>query len=205
MQRIDSVKVSTSNVVCAKIEKWDMMKPSLENARSVTVAKHIEELHLTPKLIRDQLHANNVTHVVWLPDTETSFMYNEVVTDHTLNIVPVCREGESMAVAAGLWIGGKTPVVMIQNTGLFESGDSLRGLTLDIKFPLVVIVGYRGWTRHGTISDSAARYTEPILHAWNIKYYLIESDENVSYISKAFQEAEHTGSPTVCLIGAEYS
>lgn len=165
----------------------------------------MEELHLTPKSVRDQLHANNVTHIVWLPDTETSFMYNEVVTDPTLNIVPVCREGESIAVAAGLWVGGKNPVVMIQNTGLFESGDSLRGLALDIRFPIVVMVGYRGWTRQGTINDSAARYTEPILRAWNINYYLIESDENVSNISKAFQEAKHTGGPIVCLIGAEYS
>ena len=55
-----------------------------------------------------------------------------------------------------------------------ESGDSIRGMALDSGFPLVMVVGYRGWTRHGVISDSAARYTEPFLNAFRINYYLVE-------------------------------
>jgi len=162
------------------------------------------ELQITPRGILDQLNKNGVTHVVWLPDSETNFMYEQMVADPTLNLVPVCREGESMAIAAGLWIGGKKPVVLIQNTGMFESGDSIRGLTLDINFPLVMMIGYRGWTRHGVTSDSAARFTEPVLHAWGINYYLVETDEDVERISIAFEEAERTQRPVACLMGAEY-
>ena len=165
----------------------------------------MEEPRLTPGAIIDQLHHNGVTHVVWLPDTETSFMYERMVADQGIRIVPICREGESMAVAAGLWVGGKKPVVMIQNTGLFESGDSVRGLALDIGFPLVMIVGYRGWTRHGVTRDSAARHTEPILHAWGLNYYLVETDADAERITTAFEEARRTERPVVCLIGAEYS
>ena len=47
-----------------------------------------------------------------------------------LTLVRVCREGEAWAIAAGLWIGGARPLVVIQNTGLFESGDSLRNALL---------------------------------------------------------------------------
>ena len=163
------------------------------------------ELALTPRAILDQLTKNGVTHVVWLPDSETNFMYEQMVQESSLDLVPVCREGESMAIAAGLWVGGKKPVVLIQNTGLFESGDSIRGLALDIDFPLVMMIGYRGWTRHGVTPDSAARYTEPILHAWGINYYLVETDEDVDRISTAFEEAERTQRPVVCLMGAEYT
>ena len=106
--------------------------------------------------------------------------------------------------AAGLWVGGKKPVVMIQNTGLFESGDSVRGLALDISIPLVMIVGYRGWTRHGPVRDSAARYTEPILNAWGISYHLLEVDADAERITTAFEEARATERPVVCLLGAEY-
>ena len=109
-----------------------------------------------------------------------------------------------MAIATGLWVGGKKPVVLIQNTGLFESGDSVRGLTLDIEFPLVMMIGYRGWTRHGVTPDSAARYTEPILDAWGIKYYLVERDEDAERISTAFEEVDRTQRPVACLMGAEY-
>ena len=162
------------------------------------------ELHLTPRPILDQLNKNGVTHVVWLPDSETNFMYEQMVEDSSIDLVPVCREGESMAIAAGLWVGGKRPVVLIQNTGLFESGDSVRGLGLDIDFPLVMMIGYRGWTRHGVTPDSAARFTEPILDAWGINYYLVETDEDVERISTAFEEAEKTQRPVACLMGAEY-
>jgi sulfopyruvate decarboxylase TPP-binding subunit len=165
----------------------------------------MEEPRLTPSAVIGQLHKNGVTHVVWLPDSETNFMYERMVADRGIQIVPICREGESMAVAAGLWAGGEKPVVMIQNTGLFESGDSVRGLALDIGFPLVMIVGYRGWTRHGVTRDSAARHTEPILHAWGLNYYLVETDADAQRISTAFEESQRTQRPVVCLIGAEYS
>tara|TARA_Y100000590_G_C15746093_1_gene1022081 strand:- start:3382 stop:3876 length:495 start_codon:yes stop_codon:yes gene_type:complete len=160
---------------------------------------------LTPPPIIDQFKQNDVTHVIWLPDSETNFMYELMTREEGLKIVPVCREGESMAIAAGIWVGGQKPVVLIQNTGMFESGDSIRGLGIDLEFPLVMMIGYRGWTRHGITKDSAARFTEPILHAYGINYYLIESNDDVGRISDAFEEAERTRKPVACLLGAEYS
>ena len=160
---------------------------------------------LTPPPIIDQFKQNDVTHVIWLPDSETNFMYELMTREEGLKIVPVCREGESMAIAAGIWVGGQKPVVLIQNTGMFESGDSIRGLGIDLEFPLVMMIGYRGWTRHGITNDSAARFTEPILHAYGINYYLIESNDDVGRISDAFEEAERTRKPVACLLGAEYS
>ena len=43
--------------------------------------------------------------------------------------------------AAGLILGGKKPVVVIQCTGLFEAGDALRNAVHDMKLPLFLIVG----------------------------------------------------------------
>ena len=159
---------------------------------------------LTPAAILDQIHKNEVTHVVWLPDSETNFMYQLLTNEPTLDLVPVCREGETMAIAAGLWVGGKKPVVLIQNTGIFESGDSIRGLGLDVNQPLVMLVGYRGWSRHGITNDSAARFIEHILHAWGISYYLIETDDDAGRITSALEEAERTSKPVAVLVGTEF-
>ena len=84
----------------------------------------MQEPFLTPSSLINELKKNKVTHVVWLPDSETNFMYNKMAADPEFLIIPVCREGEAMAVAAGLWVGGAKPVVLIQNTGLFDSGYS---------------------------------------------------------------------------------
>ena len=163
-----------------------------------------QETVLHPAAIIEELKKNNFTHVVWLPDSETNFMYQLLTNEPTLDLVPVCREGETMAIAAGLWVGGMQPVVLIQNTGIFESGDSIRGLGLDINQPLVMLVGYRGWSRHGITTDSAARFIEHILHAWGISYYLIETDDDAGRITSALEEAERTNKPVAVLVGTEF-
>ncbi len=157
-----------------------------------------------PAAIINELKKNDVTHVVWLPDSETNFMYELLTGEPTLDLVPVCREGETMAIAAGLWVGGKKPVVLIQNTGIFESGDSIRGLGLDVHQPLVMLVGYRGWSRHGLTNDSAAKFIEHILHAWGINYYLIETDDDADRISLALAEADRNQRPVAVLVGTEF-
>ena len=163
-----------------------------------------QEIILHPSSVVEELKKNNISHVVWLPDSETNFMFQLLTNEPTLDLVPVCREGETMAIAAGLWVGGKRPIVLIQNTGIFEAGDSIRGLGLDVNQPLVMLVGYRGWSRHGLTKDSAARFIEHILHAWGITYYLIETDEDADRISLAIEEADRTSKPVAVLVGTEF-
>ena len=115
-----------------------------------------EAAHLSPEVVLAQLKKHGVTHVVWLPDSETNFLYVLMKAEPSLDLVPVSREGLAFSTAAGLSVGGAKPVILIQNTGLMESGDSLRGWALGMNIPVVLMVGYRGWTRHGRNSDTAA-------------------------------------------------
>ncbi len=163
-----------------------------------------QEAVLHPGSIISELKKNHISHVVWLPDSETNFMYEQLLEDPEIDLVPVCREGETMAIAAGLWVGGKNPVVLIQNTGIMESGDSIRGLGLDVSQPLLMLIGYRGWDRHGVTRDSAAKFIEHLLHTWGINYYLVEEDQDAPRISQAAEEAARTSRPVAVLLGSEY-
>jgi sulfopyruvate decarboxylase TPP-binding subunit len=152
-----------------------------------------------------ELERCGVSHIVWLPDSETGFMYRAMVGS-PFALVPVCREGESMAIAAGLIMGGKKPVVLIQSTGFFESGDSIRGLCLDLRLPLLLLIGYRGYTgRGGQPSDSAARFLEPVLDAWGIPHSIVDSEDAISTIGTAYKRAQETSHPVAVLIGQEYA
>ncbi|MBI4297539.1 MAG: hypothetical protein HY676_03310 [Chloroflexi bacterium] len=159
---------------------------------------------LTAQRVIQELKKCGITHVVWLPDTETRFMYEALATDPQITLVPICREGEALGIALGLWLGGKEPAIIHQNTGFFESGDSVRGLGLDLQMPLLLIIGYRGWRRDAPIVDSAASYLEPILKAWGIDYHLVENDSDVEKVSLAHRQAKETGRPVAVLIGGEY-
>jgi sulfopyruvate decarboxylase TPP-binding subunit len=159
---------------------------------------------LRPETLVEEFEKNGVTHIITIPDSETNYLYELMLEKDWLDIIPVSREGESWSTALGLNVAGKTPVVLIQNTGMMESGDSLRGMALDAGFPLVAVVGYRGWTRRGITTDTAARYTEPFLMAFGLEYFLVEHDDDGPRISEAFKQARATKRPVVVLIGDEY-
>ena len=163
-----------------------------------------QEGGFSPDIVLHHMRENGVTHVVWLPDSETNFLYLLMKDEPNLDLISVSREGQAFSTAAGLSVGGAKPIILIQNTGLMESGDSLRGWTMGMNIPVVLMVGYRGWTRHGVDQDTAATYTERFLNAFGIKYYLVENNQDADRISIAFKEAERTGQPVAVLVGDEY-
>lgn len=159
---------------------------------------------LTPETVLAQMKKNGVTHVVWLPDSETNWLFLLMKADPSLTLVGVNREGLAFSAASGIYAGGKRPLILIQNTGLMESGDSMRGWTMQMEVPVVLMVGYRGYTRHGVNTDTAATYTERFLNAFNIQYYLVEQDADAERISIAFAEAKKTKRPVAVLVADEY-
>ena len=142
---------------------------------------------LSPEIVLAEMKKHGITHVVWLPDSETNWLYTLMKADPTITLVPVAREGLAFSCAAGIYIGGGKPVILIQNTGLMESGDSMRGWSMGLNIPVVLMVGYRGYTRHGVNRDTAATYTEPFLNAFHIQYYLVENSGDAPRISVAFE------------------
>ena len=160
---------------------------------------------LHPAKVVESLVEQGVTHMVTLPDSETRHMYDKLVAEPSIHVIPVSREGEAIPIAAGLWIAGQLPVISIQNAGLFESGDALRGMAIGIDLPLVMFIGYRGYTRHQDTPDSAARILEPYLHLWGVDYYTVEGDDDLSVVPLAFERAEKRNQPIAVLIGTEYA
>ena len=159
---------------------------------------------LSPETVLAQMKKNGVTHVVWLPDSETNWLFLLMQDDPSLTLVGVNREGLAFSAASGIYAGGKTPLILIQNTGLMESGDSMRGWAMQMEVPVVLMVGYRGYTRHGVNKDTAATYTERFLNAFNIQYYLVEEDGDAERISIAFEQAKRTKQPVAVLVADEY-
>ena len=159
---------------------------------------------LRPEIVLQEMKRNRVTDVIWLPDSETNRLYLLMKSEPSLRLIGVTREGHACSIAAGLHVGGQRPMILIQNTGMMEAGDSIRGWLLGMNVGIVLMVGYRGWTRHGVNTDTAALYTERFLMAFGINYYLVENDADAPRISIAFEEAERTRRPVVILVGDEY-
>src|SRR4051794_10084075 len=101
------------------------------------------------------LKSCGVTDVVWVPDSELGRWDADLARDPDLRLIRVCREGEAVAVAAGLLLGGRRPLVIMQCTGLFEAGDALRNFVHDLRLPLFFLIGVRSLLaqRRGATAD----------------------------------------------------
>jgi len=58
---------------------------------------------------------------------------------------PAVREDEAVAMAAGAYMAGKTPAVLMQNSGLGTSLNTLMSLNLIYQQPCLLIVSWRGF------------------------------------------------------------
>ena len=144
--------------------------------------------------IASLLQRCGISHVVTVPDS-TVGPWQDGIAGAGVTLVRVCREGEAWAVAAGLYLGGATPLVMIQCTGLFESGDALRNILHDWKLPIPSIIGYRSYLNQDTLpGDTCLVFTEPILDAWRIPFRLItgpeQYDEMSDYLAQCLEDGE---------------
>jgi sulfopyruvate decarboxylase TPP-binding subunit len=137
------------------------------------------------------LKSCGVTHVVWVPDSTLGTWDAALAGDAELKLLRVCREGEALAVAAGLMVGGRRPVAMLQCTGLFEAGDALRNVVHDLRLPLFLIVGVRSLLayRRGTSVDTCPIFIEPFLQAWRIPYTILPPDASGEDLTRAYQGA----------------
>lgn len=139
-----------------------------------------------------------VTHVVWLPDSVTG-RFESHLEASLIRLVRVCREGEAWAIAAGLHLGGARPLVVIQNTGLFESGDALRNVLFDFRLPLYALIGGRSFLVEGS-TDSARRFTEPILRAWEFDYVVLDPLDPLPEFLRHFQACRLAQQPGCALL-----
>jgi len=123
-----------------------------------------------------------ITHVIWLPDSVIGLWESALANSPGLKLLRVCREGEAFAIAAGLWLGGKKPIVLLQCTGLFEAGDTLRNVVHDMKLPLFFVAGIRNYYAHleGKTADTCPVFTEPIMQAWKIPYQVLDGRKHTA-------------------------
>jgi sulfopyruvate decarboxylase TPP-binding subunit len=121
-----------------------------------------------PTVVR-AIEAAGFTHVVWVPDSHLG-TWEDALTASRVRLVRPTREGEAVALAAGLMLGGARPLVAVQCTGFFEAGDAVRNAVHDLGLPLKLIVGVRGWRAHkvGKTADNCPRFAEPLVRAWGL-------------------------------------
>lgn len=147
-----------------------------------------------------ELQACGITHVVWVPDSELGGL--EAHLPASIRLLRACREGEAIAIAAGLMLGGARPMVVCQCTGFYEAGDAFRNVAKDLGLPLLLIIGHRGRAalEAGTGRDSAAIHLEPILKAWGLGYTVLDARTDPHTIAEFYHRNQAQGAAAAIVV-----
>jgi sulfopyruvate decarboxylase TPP-binding subunit len=160
---------------------------------------------LSPVAIAAELGAAGVTDVVTVPDTHQRSLLALLARRPDPRLITVCTEDEAMGVNLGLYLGGRRPLVLIQNVGLYASMNTVRGLALDAKVPACLLIGEFG--RDPAVPSAAdparsVRLLEPTLDTWGIPYYRLERPADLGLIGTAIRRAHRDRGPVAMLVGA---
>lgn len=145
------------------------------------------------------LEQEGISHVIWLPDSTTGPWEQPLDASPRLSLLRIAREGEAWALAGGLYLGGKQPLVIMQSTGFFEAGDSMRNMLFDWELPLYAIVGIRSY-HVANSTDSAKHFIEPIVRGWGLDYCLIEGAEELPRFAEHYRECQQAKKPGIALL-----
>ncbi len=152
---------------------------------------------------------NRVDHVVTVPDWVQLALHDRLNTGlGAIKVINCANENQVVTVAGGLTVGGRRPLVMMQNQGLYNCINTLRAVCIDAHIPMVFMVGQFG-REYSNIGHPATqsgrsmvRIAEPLLTAIGIPFHNLDSEADMAKLDVAYEQAEREKNAVVLLVSA---
>ena len=95
-------------------------------------------------VILDSLTKNRVEFVTTVPCKQLAGVIEKIDSDKRFMHVPSNKEDEGMGLCAGAYMGGRRPCIIMQNTAIGVTINSLVTLIQYYNIPLPMLISYRG-------------------------------------------------------------
>jgi sulfopyruvate decarboxylase subunit alpha len=149
------------------------------------------------------LHVAGSRHVVYVPDNPLSHVLHALSTSYPDVVTTIAtREEEAFGIAAGLYLGGHKPTVMLQSSGLGNSINALTSLLVPYQIPALIVVSMRGDANEWNAAQvPMGRAVAPILDAIEIPRIAIASaDATAELVASVGRTAFATRRAGACLL-----
>lgn len=90
------------------------------------------------------LGASGFDFYTGVPCSYFTALIDYVVGEPGIRYVGATSEGEAMGIAAGAWLGGRMPVVLMQNSGLGNTVSPITSLNHPFRIPALLLITWRG-------------------------------------------------------------
>lgn len=149
------------------------------------------------------VHAAGSRDVVYVPDNPLSHVLGVFDAQYSdVRLILATREEEAFGIAAGLYLGGRQPTVMLQSSGLGNSLNAITSLLVPYQIPVLMIVSMRGddgeWN---TAQMPMGRAVRAILDAIGVAHATVASSDVAADVARqAGDTAFASGVSHACLL-----
>ena len=151
----------------------------------------------------DGLMDSGIDFVACLPDSAFKELYEPLSVESKLDYIQVANEGDGVGVCMGAWLGGKKPVLIMENTGFAVTPYALMRGPLAFGVPMLLLIAHRGgFHDQRWFSVPFGWGTEPLLDAMRISYELVTRTEDVrDAILGAVKSMNSMQAPVAVILG----
>ncbi len=161
-------------------------------------------MSIDAKIVAD-LVKNDVKLVTTVPCKQLAGVIAEVDRSEDIYHIPANKEDEGMGLCAGAFMGGKRPAIIMQNTAIGVTINTLATLTQFYRMPLPMIISYRGELREPVACQvEMAVHTKALLNQLNIPTYHFHHESDAEELDKILQYTFMCNKPVAILTDATF-
>jgi len=106
--------------------------------------------------------------------------------------IPLTREEEGIGIAAGAYLGGNFPAILMQNSGLGNSVNAIKSLLELYDIPVIFIISHRGGKDEKILAQKPmGEITEKLLEVIGIKTWSIKSNDEIFKLKEAISYSQN--------------
>ena len=107
--------------------------------------------------------------------------------------ISVTREEEGVGIAAGAYLGGKVPALLMQNSGLGNSINAIKSLLELYEIPIIFIMSHRGAEGEKILAQiPMGQLTLSLLECIDVGYIIIDSEEKIDDMIHAIKKSQNS-------------
>jgi sulfopyruvate decarboxylase subunit alpha len=153
----------------------------------------------------NELKANGADFIVSVPCKLLGGFISTLEKDNEIVYRAVNREEEGLGICTGAYLAGKTPVMVMQNTGIGTLITSLCSLGLYYRLPFLMVISHRGSPGEPIGAQVPMGTTvESLLHTLNIPTYMFSDPQDTKKIGQLVPFASVAEGPVAAILDYDF-
>ncbi len=139
----------------------------------------------------DAIKDSGINLILSLPCIMLKGLLQLIEEKNEIQHISITREEEGVGIAAGAYLGGKTPAILMQNSGLGNSVNAIKSLLQLFKIPVIFIMSHRGAEGEKILAQiPMGQLTPDLLDLLKIEKFIIDSKEKIKIIKNTVEQSK---------------